>query len=129
MLLLLYRPREFALTLLECFDAAAKSPARATVAAPICPTALFLTLPPRSIASRGDLAKPQAVAFGAVDAKVTSYSMANKGAPSTFAICGPTHVQQPIFSWAPNFSNITHDGVPASFPFDWVEMPVAPPSK
>lgn len=82
-----------------------------------------------AIASRGDLAKPQAVAFGAVDAKVTSFSMANNGSPTTFAICGPTHVQQPVFSWAPNFSNVTHDGVPASFPFDWVEMPVAPPSE
>merc|ERR1712146_320906 len=83
-----------------------------------------------AIASRGDLAKPQAVAFGAVDAKVTSFSMANNGSPTTFAICGPTHVQQPVFSWAPNFSNSPTTACPPPSPSTGSRCPwPRPPSE
>lgn len=79
----------------------------------------------RRIASRGDLVKAKPVAFGAVDAKVTSALMLSKSTP-VLGVCGPTHVDQVVFSWEPQFANTTRDGLPAAYPFDWVPMPTTP---
>ena len=81
-----------------------------------------------AVASRGDLVPPPRpgsrrgevpVAFGAVDAKVTSARMLERG--EVRAVCGPTTDGQPAFSWAdPRWANISHAGVPERFDFDWV---------
>jgi hypothetical protein len=59
-------------------------------------------------------------AFGAIDAKCVSWSDMGGGKPAVWAISGPTHAQQDVFSWLPLFPNTTRVGVPDSFPFDWV---------
>ena len=59
------------------------------------------------------------MAFGAVDAKVTSARMLERG--EVRAVCGPTTDGQPAFSWAdPRWANVSHAGVPERFDFDWV---------
>ncbi|KAJ6247240.1 phospholipase b-like 1 [Anaeramoeba flamelloides] len=82
------------------------------------------------IMSRNDLVDPDkhsdnaflsATCFGGLDAKVSGYAGVKKG--SIWAQCGPTHDQQPVFSWknAPKFcDSIPHEGQPEVFDFDWV---------
>ena len=84
--------------------------------------------PLNAVASRGDLVPPPRpggrrgevpVAFGAVDAKVTSARMLERGVVR--AVCGPTTDGQPAFSWADSpWANVSHAGVPERFDFDWV---------
>ncbi|KAJ3449587.1 phospholipase b-related [Anaeramoeba flamelloides] len=59
--------------------------------------------------------------FGGLDAKVTSQS--NLLMEHIWAQLGPTHDQQPVFSWstAPDVcDNIPHEGQPDVFNFDWI---------
>jgi len=82
-----------------------------------------------SLASRYDLAKQlpnglcKPAAFGAINAKATSYSMGMLMKASIVA--GPTHDTQPVFSWTPavsnQFNDTKHYGQPTSFNFDWFE--------
>jgi hypothetical protein len=65
---------------------------------------------------------PKAVPFGAIDAKIASWQSVVQGYPTVWAISGPTHEQQPVFSWLPQFPNVTRDGVPGAFPFEWVTI-------
>jgi hypothetical protein len=87
---------------------------------------LSLGCPKFALASRYDLAPPNnplcpLIPFGAINAKVTSASMA--AAMQAAVIAGPTHDQQPIFSWtseiSQQFNTTSHVGQPQSFGFDW----------
>lgn len=83
--------------------------------------------PAYAIASRYDLrVSPQvAHAFGAVDAKITSFSLAAQFGGSV--ISGPSHQNRPPFSWDdPRWVNISHVGQPATWNFDWVKIPRIP---
>lgn len=62
---------------------------------------------------------------GAIDAKITSAK--NMLAPESSCcqssiICGPTHVDQPPFSWNGPYSNQLHVGQPDLFDFQWVNV-------
>jgi len=82
---------------------------------------LSLGDPANAIASRIDLEHVGAQPFGGTDSKITSASLVPKIACE--AICGPTSVQQPPFSWN-NWLNSTwpHYGMPPTFDFDWFFM-------
>eukprot|EP00762_Andalucia_godoyi_P002403 ANDGO_02752.mRNA.1 Phospholipase B-like protein G len=77
-----------------------------------------------TIASRADLIdsssktmKPSA--FGAIDAKVTSFTMID--AQRSLVQCGPTTNQQAPFVWSTSsFESVQHVGVPDRFDFPWV---------
>lgn len=65
---------------------------------------------------------------GGVDAKVTAASMmspspARGGTVVVDAVCGPTHDDQPVFTWdRPAYANVSRVGLPASFPFGYVSI-------
>ena len=75
-----------------------------------------------AIASREDLSEdPNKRSFnGATDCKITSKKRLDQG-QGVIAQSGPTHDQQPYFSWA-NVTNHSHIGQPDLFNFEWVEM-------
>ncbi len=74
--------------------------------------------PTNAISSRADLASPsERAAGGGIDSKITSYAMIRD--MKAQAINGPTYYQQPIFTWDPLWSNVTHTGCPTIFNFDW----------
>jgi len=82
---------------------------------------LSLGDPAYSIAARYDLREASKnKAFGAVDSKVTSYKLAL--ALECEAICGPTHLTQPIFEWDAQWSNVSHVGQPNRFSFDYIHI-------
>ncbi len=61
----------------------------------------------------------RAITGGAIDAKLTSSAlMANA---SVWAVGGPTHTQQPVFTWSdPEWASVPHEGQPINFDFDYV---------
>ncbi|KAG2387498.1 hypothetical protein C9374_001092 [Naegleria lovaniensis] len=84
--------------------------------------------PGKSIAARYDLRTPQSglkpSAFGGADSKLTSFSnVINHPKPVTFGIAGPTHQNQPAFTWKdPRWSSIPHLGQPETYNFGWVKL-------
>lgn len=74
--------------------------------------------PMNAIASRADLLTSGAGAFGAIDSKVSNSTLMKSLA--FWAINGPTSVQQPVFSWTPEFSAMAvHQGCPQTYDFDF----------
>jgi len=86
---------------------------------------LSLGDPTNQIAARQDLELQEADrdVFGAIDAKVTSYSLL-RNSYSTWAQSGPSHDQQPPFAWSKCHMNTTfaHLGQPDLWDFDWILM-------
>lgn len=81
-----------------------------------------------AISARGDLPGPRGGAFGGIDAKVLKLSSMHAvlppqsgRPPQVEAQSGPTHDQQPPFSWSV-FPNVSHVGVPEVFDFDWITI-------
>jgi len=70
-----------------------------------------------AIASRYDLRTPNPVAFGALDAKLTSTKKAKQLICD--AISGPSSQNLPPFQWTPKWSTIIHEGIPDLWHFDW----------
>jgi len=88
-----------------------------------------------TIACRGDLEPNHMSAggFGALDAKVTSATLAKRNAgdaPIFFARQGPSHQDQPVFCWSQlkDESDYSHNGQPDCFPFEWQQFPPTPPA-
>merc|ERR1719231_1315831 len=84
-----------------------------------------------AICARGDLTSRQS-AGGCYDGKVTSFKNGFFNA-SAEIVNGPstgdaTYGKLPPFRWdqAPKFANMTHEGLPPVYDFDWV--PTAPAS-
>jgi hypothetical protein len=75
-----------------------------------------------AVAARGDLASPTPSAFGGVDSKVTANSLMGETGITVDAICGPTHVQQPVFSFTGRWENVTRAGVPTVFDFEYITV-------
>lgn len=87
--------------------------------------------PCNQIACRGDLyPAPRGRPNGAVDAKVSSWSLAAANSSSkVFAVSGPTHDQEQVFCWStaqPSVQAESHVGQPDCFDFDWVTMQPEP---
>jgi hypothetical protein len=84
---------------------------------------LSLGNPGNAIASRYDLEpNPDNVStFGALDAKVSSSQLMMHKNGAIWAENGPTHDQQPVFTWA-NFPTVIHYGQPEAFNFTFVLM-------
>ena len=60
--------------------------------------------------------------FGGIDGKVTSYSRVMTGG-SSLAQAGPTHDDQPVFSWSEwGDQHAVHLGQPDRFDFAWIEV-------
>ena len=84
--------------------------------------------PAKSIASRYDLRTKESglkpSAFGGADTKLTSYEHVMKfRTPVTFGMAGPTHQDQPAFTWKDErWSSIPHQGQPETYDFDWVQF-------
>eukprot|EP00455_Lapot_gusevi_P032362 TRINITY_DN3529_c0_g1_i3.p1 TRINITY_DN3529_c0_g1~~TRINITY_DN3529_c0_g1_i3.p1 ORF type:complete len:535 (-),score=171.08 TRINITY_DN3529_c0_g1_i3:144-1748(-) len=58
---------------------------------------------------------------GSTDAKMTSSKLVPS--LSSYAVCGPTHDQQPVFQWSTSpFQTLPHHGHPDRFDFDWTEI-------
>lgn len=81
--------------------------------------------PGNAIASRFDLEAPNCsmsrVANGATDSKVTSSKWIKQ--QKSVAIAGPTHDDQPPFTWNdPKFAGIYHEGQPDTWNFNWKTM-------
>jgi Phospholipase B len=81
--------------------------------------------PGNAIASRFDVEAPNCpmsrVANGATDSKVTNSELVKRMA--SMAIAGPTHDQQPAFTWNnPLFANEYHEGQPDTWNFAWKIM-------
>lgn len=80
--------------------------------------------PFNAIASRGDKLKKDAMAFGAIDAKVTSVSEANAGVVHAFS--GPTPQQGPWSFDTPGVNVGPYDGLPVKSDFKWVAFSCTP---
>ena len=81
-----------------------------------------------AISARGDLPGPHGGAFGGIDAKVIKVSSMQavqppraEKPPGVEVQAGPSHDQQPPFSWAA-FPNVSHMGLPEVFDFDWITI-------
>jgi hypothetical protein len=79
--------------------------------------------PVYAVASRGDLYPPQqAQCFGAIDAKLSSYSMYSNGR-QVIAYSGPTPQQQPFDFATSNATGAmnmcTNNGMPQVYDFEW----------
>lgn len=74
--------------------------------------------PAKAIASRYDL-RENPHAFGAIDAKITSWEMAKT--LSQYIVAGGTHESKdiPFFSWR-KFPDVQHLGQPEDYDFNWV---------
>lgn len=59
-------------------------------------------------------------ASGAIDAKITSYSLFQKFA--YIAVSGPTCDQQPVFKWSTANLSAPHHGHPDSWNFPWITV-------
>eukprot|EP00123_Amoebidium_parasiticum_P016856 comp23610_c0_seq1/m.40158 comp23610_c0_seq1/g.40158 ORF comp23610_c0_seq1/g.40158 comp23610_c0_seq1/m.40158 type:complete len:589 (-) comp23610_c0_seq1:788-2554(-) len=89
-----------------------------------------LRSPRHAISSRYDIfddeganANKKPMAFGAIDAKIVSYSSAMQPLPQAWARAGPTYDEQPIFCWEGSKANDTaHNGHPPCFNFKWQVM-------
>jgi hypothetical protein len=101
-----------------------------------------------SIASRGDLMPfygnnqtllrehygnnylfVQGAAFGAIDSKITSFSMLTSGTLNAVIISGPTHggpSQLPVFTWDPSLWGPSPPGQLLTYDFPWVSFSSAP---
>jgi hypothetical protein len=78
--------------------------------------------PSCALAWRGDLGVSGPKASGAIDAKATAYSNVWPDASGkSVAQCGPTHDDQPPFSWAA-FPSQLRLGQPDLFDFTWVDV-------
>eukprot|EP01112_Ceratiomyxa_fruticulosa_P007551 TRINITY_DN1964_c0_g2_i1.p1 TRINITY_DN1964_c0_g2~~TRINITY_DN1964_c0_g2_i1.p1 ORF type:complete len:544 (+),score=96.30 TRINITY_DN1964_c0_g2_i1:199-1830(+) len=78
--------------------------------------------PAFAVASRYDLNETYPMPFGGYDSKVTSVSLLQSGL-NTWAISGPTSVQQTPFTWkSPVFQNYPHLGLPDVYSFDFELM-------
>ena len=107
---------------------------------PVCAPEVVVGSKPRArsgtcaIAARGDLPGPHGSAFGGIDAKVLKVTEMQKAlstgnpatgsrinAPLVEAQAGPSHDDQPPFSWD-QFPNVSHVGMPERFDFDWVSI-------
>lgn len=81
-----------------------------------------------AIASRGDLLSStadsgmSAVAFGEIDAKVTSWKMCSGGELVSRIVCGPTTENQPVFDWRKTSFPDERLGLPESFAFGWLAV-------
>jgi len=69
-----------------------------------------------AICARMDLNPTNPSPFGCTDSKVASYSKMLVGAVD--AACGPTHDQEPPFSWI-HWPTWPHEGMPETFNFQW----------
>lgn len=89
--------------------------------------ALSLNDPANAIASRRDLEpNPSSIrAFGALDAKVSSWQLMTKHDGAMVAQSGPTADQQPPFSWS-QFPGMQHPGQPETFDFPFVRFDSSP---
>eukprot|EP01137_Pigoraptor_chileana_P022836 Opistho-2@88205 len=76
--------------------------------------------PCNAICARCDLQAQGGYAFGCIDTKVVDEESASEG--RILAVAGPTHDQQPVFSFGSAWASVPHEGLPDSFPFDWVWM-------
>jgi hypothetical protein len=81
--------------------------------------------PGHSIMARFDLAQQNAVPNGGIDTKVVNACYQKRGIVQ--AICGPSHVNQPVFQWknvdgSDKFPGYPHVGMPDSYDFGWVQM-------
>merc|ERR1719203_528734 len=74
--------------------------------------------PGHAISARLDLDNLN-IPNGGIDAKVTNYCLFRK--LQCQAISGPSHDQQPTFSWAA-FAGYPHLGLPETWNFSWVQM-------
>eukprot|EP00927_Polykrikos_kofoidii_P059847 TRINITY_DN5496_c0_g1_i1.p1 TRINITY_DN5496_c0_g1~~TRINITY_DN5496_c0_g1_i1.p1 ORF type:complete len:686 (-),score=96.34 TRINITY_DN5496_c0_g1_i1:49-2106(-) len=86
---------------------------------------VFGNEPEHAIAARGDLDQSNPNPNGAVDSKVTNACLAQR--LSCDAISGPTHDSQHPFRWTDAkgrqlFPDVSHDGEPDVWNFDWVRM-------
>lgn len=72
-----------------------------------------------AIMCRGDLYPTKATAGGGIDTKIANLEMLK----NVYSIIqsGPTHDQQPIFSWT-QFPNISHYGLPPKYNFEWITV-------
>lgn len=75
--------------------------------------------PMNAISPRKDLEPTKAKTFGGIDSKVSSYSLVQKNVAAGQS--GPTHDQQPVFTWA-NWPNVIHPGMPETYDFPWVTL-------
>lgn len=76
--------------------------------------------PMYAIASRGDKKAEGAYAFGAIDAKISSISLAADGVVEAFS--GPTPQQGPFSFDTPGVNIGPHEGVPTQPQFTWERM-------
>eukprot|EP00742_Colponemidia_sp_Colp-10_P002718 GILJ01002907.1.p1 GENE.GILJ01002907.1~~GILJ01002907.1.p1 ORF type:complete len:590 (-),score=110.81 GILJ01002907.1:216-1985(-) len=78
--------------------------------------------PGHAVAPRFDLhPNPQLrKAMGGIDSKITSYSRVKE--MTCDAISGPTHVNQPVFSFSTGFADEKPSVLPDSWDFNWVTM-------
>jgi len=76
--------------------------------------------PDWTIMARSDLS-PTPSTFGAIDSKTTTWTRALYRM-SCDAMNGPTHQQQPPFSWTGVFKDFTHEGQPELFDFDDIDV-------
>lgn len=78
---------------------------------------LLAKTPCHAIACRNDLLSKTATADGAIDAKVVSKELMDAFAVK--AISGPATQRQPPFSFAGQWTEVPHAGMPIRFDFDW----------
>eukprot|EP00743_Colponemidia_sp_Colp-15_P003531 GILK01003809.1.p1 GENE.GILK01003809.1~~GILK01003809.1.p1 ORF type:complete len:592 (-),score=106.68 GILK01003809.1:9-1784(-) len=78
--------------------------------------------PGHAVAPRFDLHPNPTLrrAMGGIDSKITSYSRVKE--MTCDAISGPTHVDQPVFSFSTNFADEKPSVLPDSWNFNWVTM-------
>jgi len=81
--------------------------------------------PGHEISARMDLSPTQPIPNGGIDAKVTNYCLFKTLAVQ--AISGPSHINQPVFSWTKEdgidaWPGYPHAGQPNTWNFDWVQM-------
>jgi len=89
--------------------------------------------PTLAVAARADLQTLNPRASGAVDGKVTSYSLLfpkdkSKNEFGAWAISGPTAQDPsitPVFSWS-DWLKVSHVGQPLNFNFKWTQLPRIP---
>eukprot|EP01117_Protostelium_nocturnum_P000225 TRINITY_DN1029_c0_g2_i1.p1 TRINITY_DN1029_c0_g2~~TRINITY_DN1029_c0_g2_i1.p1 ORF type:complete len:521 (+),score=170.99 TRINITY_DN1029_c0_g2_i1:68-1630(+) len=76
-----------------------------------------------SIAARCDMNSPTCGTggspFGAIDAKISSYSMAKT--LTSEIVSGPSWDYQPPFAWTERWEGRAHHGHPKIFNFDWIQ--------
>jgi len=81
---------------------------------------LSLGDPCNAVSARCDLSTQNPMPFGGIDCKVTTSEMAPL--LQSWAVDGPTHDQQPVFSWNSEWDYCGHYGQPDSFDFEFEFM-------